>query len=57
MKTYEVEITRNSWSTRTFKVRAESEEDAESTALEKAKNSKFKEEDCEYIATEIKQEH
>ena len=45
---YEVEITRDSYSTLTFGVEASSEEEAQEKALDEARNTSFDEDDADY---------
>lgn len=45
---YEIEITRVSYSTLTFGVEANSEEEAQEKALDEARNTSFDEDDADY---------
>ena len=53
MKTYEVEITRNSWATQTFTVAAETVEEAAKLALQQAASTVFDEDDAAYVIDDV----
>ena len=53
MKTYKVEITRTSWSTKTFTVEADNSEEAQQKAMDKANNTVFDEDGADYNTESI----